>query len=390
MASPPNLPVTYTGPAVDHQVAYAFSRGWGPKGGDRITVWRHGNLIRQKTKYIGSKRDFDAAEVTDYSNLATGAAFQGVLRGPGERSGFTIWRRNETQPTRDRYLLVSTDGIRTIVGERCRIWRADPIAEKASISTGVKRRACITRDGVVLYDAWLYSSGEVAEERTALKVERRMVAASEVLPPKEAMNWGAWMARAKGLTPVSTPRPRNYDLLLKREGSWNDYPDTVRYRASDGWELVEESARAKLLRFHFYHSTSALRLRTSSSRLEISFSPAPKVGAWDAGTKPLDRDPPRKILGEECRWFNTTVNVSDYSRYECRSKDGIPLIVEEGREGGDEPTLTAVSVSREKTKVGDLMPPRGLLRWSKWGWPELEPKAAPRTGRARPTPRRGR
>src|SRR4051794_16318494 len=87
----PGLPAAYAAPAVDHEVTYAFWRGFGPNGGDRITVWRHGSLLRQVTQFIGSKRDSDPATETVYSNLATGASALETEHGPGEAIGLTFW-----------------------------------------------------------------------------------------------------------------------------------------------------------------------------------------------------------------------------------------------------------------------------------------------------------
>src|SRR5690349_18268165 len=53
---PGNLSPTFPRKAIDHVVTYEAWRGWGPKGGDRIVLFRHGTLVRTKINYIGSKR----------------------------------------------------------------------------------------------------------------------------------------------------------------------------------------------------------------------------------------------------------------------------------------------------------------------------------------------
>lgn len=371
VSAPPNLPVSFVRPAVDHAVTYAFWRGFGPKNGDRIKLTRHQNLVRETTKYLASKRDFEQASVTSYSNLTTNASVRGDFRGPREISGFTFWRRDKSDRGQFRYHLVKTDELRSIAGERCTMWRAEPIRRSRGEGTGVPRRACITSDGLVLYDAWFYSSGGVGEERTALTVERREVTPAEVLPPREALNFRSWTERAVARQAVPTGRPRNFELRMKQESSWKE-PDRARFRGSNGWELWEEWSKGKLQRFRFYHSSSTLRAHASPDQLEIYFQPAPKVASWDSSTEPLDRKAERMVLGEECRWFNTTVNVSDYSRHECRAEDGLPLIVEEGGQGDDWSTLVAVFASRGKTDVNALMPPSSIMSWEAWGWPDLE------------------
>jgi hypothetical protein len=255
------VPVTYARPAVDHVVTYAYWRGFGPRGGDRITVRRHGSLVRQTTEYIGSKRDADPKTETNYTNLATGAAASLTERGPGAPMGITFWRETEKTRGQYRYEFVRTAEVRTIAGERCQMWRADPLGEKGHAFTGVPRRACITNDGVVLYDAW----GQVSEERTAIKIERRKVALADVLPPREALDWNAWLGRVGQLQRKPTGRPVNYDLLLTRRTSMDTAgdPDRVRYRASEGWELRESWAGAKRVGFTLFDTSFAVRLTQS-------------------------------------------------------------------------------------------------------------------------------
>lgn len=359
------IPVAYTRPAPDNVVTYSFWRGFGPKGGDRITVWRHGQLIRQLTQYIRSKRDADPSAEMSYANLGTGASADGFLRGPGEPSGFVLRRETEETRKRYRYELSRTSEVRTIASEHCAVWRADPIGTRGHVFTGVARRACITGDGIVLYEAWLYFDGTVAQERIATEVERRRVGLAEVLPPKAVMNWAAWRARAEASPSEPTGRPGNYELELIEAGS----PRSIRYRASSGWEQQEEWSAGKRQHFYLTHSSGTLQLSESSEMLSINFNPQRRFGQSDWGIKQLDKT--GEALGEECRWFNTAVNVSDYGRLECRSKDNLPLIVQEYSWGHPRPPLTAVSLLRGNTPLSALMPSARTMRWSEWGWPEL-------------------
>jgi hypothetical protein len=371
------VPVTYAHPAIDHVVTYDFWRGFGPKGGDRVTVWRHRSLLRQTTEFIGSKRPFDPPSETNYANLATGASASGTLRPRGQNSGFTFWRETEKTRGRYRYNLVKTAEQRTIAGERCTMWRADPIGKRGDVFTGVARRGCIASDGVVLYDAWLYTSGGVAEERTATKVRRRKVTLAEVLPPRDAMSWSAWLQRAASLRPRPTGRPDNYDVELRRKTSMDgpDDPDRIRNRASGGWQMGESWSGPRRIGFNLSHSSHGLRLTESSESLGIYFQPEPKVTPTGFGEKATNGQP-GKVLGEQCHWFDAAVNVSDYSRYECRSKDGLPLIVKENSWGNAKPPLIAVSLRRGKTRLRDLMPSRSTMSWAAWGWPELAGRQA--------------
>ena len=95
------------------------------------------------------------------------------------------------------------------------------------------------------------------------------------------------------------------------------------------------------------------------------------MAPWGSGEKATGGKP-GEALGEPCRWFDAAVGVSDYSRYECRSKDGLPLVVKEQSWGTPKPPLTAVALTRGKTPLRDLMPSKRMLSWAAWGWPELE------------------
>ena len=356
--TPPGLSVLYMNPAVDHVVTYSWWRGFGPKGGDRVTLRRHGPWVREDQELIGSKRPVDAALTTTYSNIATAASF-----GTGENRGFTLWNGSSTT---GRYRLVRTSESKTIAGERCSIWRGEPIDP----DRGVDRRGCITDDGIVLYESWLYSSGEIADEQIALKVERRKVAAAEVLPPRNAMNWPAWLTGAGRLGSAPTGKPENYDVRLERSDGGAGRAEKLRYRGSGGWQSSEEWREGRLERFFLSHSSGRLWLHKVARQISISSDVRARPFPIGQGVEPIDR-PAQRILGEDCRWFDTTVNVQDYSRHECRSADGLPLAIVEGGRGGG-PSYRAVSVSRGKTPLRDVMPPSGLLGWTRWGWPELD------------------
>ena len=365
------LPVTYIRPTIDHVVTYNFTPYFSSKAGARLTYARRGHLVRQTTEYLTTRRPIDPPGQTNYSNLATNASAQGELRGPNEPSGFVIWREHEGKRPGDRYRLIKTEETQTIAGEHCAIWNAEPIVEKKGSRTGIQRRACIANDGVVLYDAWLYSSGGVGEERTAVKVERRKVALAEVLPPKDALNGRAWMALAASARPVETTRPRNFDVNLLRQPYWDKKTVRARRRGSDGWELSETWSNGEAQTFYLYHSSMALRFGITPERVDIDYTPDPKFSSWGSGTVPVTRMPPETVLGEQCSWFDAAVNVSDTTQLECRAADGLPLKTVSSSWGDNESTLIATSVSRGKTRLRDLLPPPALLRWQDWGWPEL-------------------
>lgn len=350
----------YTRPAVDHVVTYAWWRGFGPKGGDRLTLSRRGKMVREDQEPIGSRRPFDAARSTSYFNLVTAASFNGDLPKVGERGGVSLVHGNRSE---DRYRLISTGETRNVAGEDCTIWRAEPERDG-----GVKHLGCLTRDGVVVYHATLYGDGVIGEERTALKVERRKLRDEEILPPKAAMHWAAWLARTQAAGPPPSASP-NHEVRLKLNGGSGGGPDELRYRASSGWSSTEAYSSGKLDIYRLANAAGTLNLAKEAGRITIFGGPGAELGSLGLRVQALDRAPER-VLGEECRWFDTTVGFADTSRIECRAKDGLPLVIVERARGGER-RYAAASLSRGKTAPEDVTPPAQLLDWTSWGWPDL-------------------
>lgn len=377
--APPRWPVALTLPAVDHVITYSSRTRFGPKGGRRITIWRDGSLMRELAELQGEARTGPEVRTTSYWNLATGGHARDFVNANGS-SQFHFSRGGGW-----RYRLDRTDETRTVAGERCRIWRTQPF--DANWAQDPNRLSCVTDDGVLLYEAVLDGAGKISEERTALTVERRNVSSSEVLPPKEALDWAAWQRRVNDLPRGATGRPENYEVRLKQEESRYREARSVIYRASDGWFSTESWPRGERQDYFLRHASGALGVNSNSSSV-ILFYDAPNL--LPPVAKKIDRKP-STVLGEECHWFNAAPDENDHFRYECRAKDGLPLIVEEGRGDGGNPKLVAVTVSRGSMPLRRVMLPPGTLSWVRWGWSELEPKRpARRTGRARPTLRPSR
>jgi hypothetical protein len=358
---PPNLTAAYVRPAVDHVVVYSSNRGYGGPGLDRITLWRHNNLIHEKLERAPTHEN---GAVTDaYSNLLSKASMEVHLGSPEARAGFTLWRR--TAPV-TRYAELKSEETRVIAGEKCRVSRFRPIAKD-----GVTYKGCVTADGIVLYSAALYRDGSPLSEKTALSVHRQPVSAAQVSPPGNLLNWRWWLARLGQAPPSPTGRPFNYDVKFGVSRT-EDLPKKItRMRAAAGWEMTEDrAADGKLVSFMLAHSSGRLALSASSNTLSVQFNPAAKPAAPGAGTKPL-KTPPQRILGEPCHGVDTTVGWFDYSRIECRTADGLPLQIAEDSWGMGTIRI-ATSVTRGRTSSAEMQPPPGLLSWTRWGWRERD------------------
>jgi hypothetical protein len=365
-ALPSNLQPTYPRSSIDYEVTYASWRGWGPKGGDRIVRFRHGSTVRTEINYIGSKRKDEPAHTTEYSNLATGAAIS-VL---DENQAVSLWLPMGTDVSRGRHTLRLSGQVETIAGEQCKTWVAKPIGE------GVRYSACIARDGVVLRETAHYSNNQILEEKRAIKVVRRFVAASEVMPSKQLLDWMHW-AQAKTATPADAGRePKNYELVLAISSPTQRPDRRMRImRAAGGWNYSENRDGSELgsmsisndsVSLNFDHSAIARSLSIRFSSHQV-FDNRP---TWPS-EHPMQRDD-ETILNERCTWYDEAPGMFDASFYACLTEDHLPLIQSEyDFWGGGTTRWQAETLERGKVPVSSILPPDWLMRWAYWGWSEV-------------------
>jgi hypothetical protein len=369
MAVPASLSPTFPRSGVDHVVTYVSWRGWGPRDGDRAIVARHGALVRLETRLIATRRSGEAEVETSFSNLATGASMSVARDAQGALAGVSLWQgqREEDQLPIFRHRLVQSREYEEIAGERCAIWRAEP-----ETGDGVRYSACVSADGVLLRDTVLSRDGSTMSERRAISVERRPVAPAEVLPPREALDWSRW-ARMP-------PQPHAANYALSLAGRGPDGGERHRTFLADGVFKAEEQRTGNEITL-LTIAGAGVGLTYSGERPQLTIARAddPSGPGPDSQflSEPMaDREPLRR-LGEVCNWTNASVGVSDFSRIECRTADGLPLIVEEHSWGSLSGRWEAVSLSRGRTSAGSLRPRADLLNWTRWGWPMLDGRSPP-------------
>lgn len=380
---PASLPPTFPRVGVDHVVTYASWRGWGPKDGDRAVVTRHGPLVRLETRLIATRRSGEPEVAVSFSNLATGSSISVGWDALGALAGVTLWQGEEPQPPIYRHRLTWTQEVEEIAGERCTVWRAEPES-----SEGVTYSACISADGVLLRDTVLFRDGTAMSERRALSVERRPVAPAEVLPPRAALDWAHWADK------TAEPHGENYALRLAGRAPGSG--ELGRTFLADGLFRSEEQRRGdKITSLTVAGSGAQLSYSGERPQLSISHASGPSESgpvSWFTSEPMADRQP-LSLLGEPCDWVDASVGVQDFSRIECRTADGLPLIIEERTRGYLSGRWEAVSLTRGQTPTGSVRPPAYLLRWNRWGWPmldEVSPISPARPGHHRSEQRRGR
>lgn len=360
---PDNLSPAFPRVGVDHVVTYSAWRGWGPKGGDRIVLFRHGAMIRTETDYIGSKRAGEATHGTAFSNLATTAALSIGRGSDGSLAGVSVSRGGPDDIPIYRHTVIATDASETIVGERCMVWAAKP-----ETGEGVLQTACITRDGIVLRETVLYHDGSVMSERSAIKVERRSVRLREVLPPADALQWATWAARTSAAS--SAKNGSNYELTLA--GTQDGKPVTKVIREAGGWHSEEDRGDSVVRSLQI--SNSAVTLSYSNRthpQLMISRGKASPQFDTHFSSAPLTK-PEEMVINERCTWYDAAVGVADYGRLECRTPDQMPLIRNEFSRGHLRISWMATGLSRGHTPIESVSPSASLMDWSFWGWPQLK------------------
>lgn len=361
---PSNLSPTFPVAAIDHVVTYSLWRGRSPMGGDRVVLHRHGALVRADTDYIGSKRAGEQSDGEEYSNLATEGALSITRDDKGAVWSASITRHGPPDIPIYRHTIAATDAVETIAGERCRVWTAKP-----ETNEGVGRTSCITTDGIVLRDTTLYHDGSVMEERRAIKIDRRQVLASEVLPPAEVLRWSRW-AKRRAASLTGEGKLVNYDLtlvgkedgefltkIIRKAGAWSSEQDNAD-KAARAVQIIGPSVTLS------YYSRDYPLMSISRGKTSFLMDP----GIFQSA--PLNR-PGDEIVGESCTWHNAAVNVSDYGRFECRTRDQVPIRRDEYSRGGLRVSWMATALRRGQTSPGSIGPPPSLMDWAFWGWPEL-------------------
>jgi hypothetical protein len=381
----PNFYSTLPMRSVDHVVTYAAWR-WGPKDGDRVVLMRRGMLVREDTHFIGSRRKNEATDRQLFYNLKTGGSVDIV---PGTRiqaASLQIGKASGAAASRYRHEVVPTGAFDTIAGERCAVW-----AEKDSPGRGASRSACVTSDGIVLRDKVAVCCGGMMELR-AIHVERRTVRLADILPPREALDWARWAAAAAATRPiVPSQAPSNYALSLAGYASrWSAERIAKIYRSDGVWKSVEYRGVALSLgspsdankvdssgidfasarKIEILGPNIWLNYDRVDASLQIARSPERAWWHPDYPSAPLAKES-GTALGERCDWFNATVDVADYSGEECRTSDGLPVIIIERQRGHPSDNWTATSLRRGQTPQGSVRPPGWMMSWAFWGWPEV-------------------
>ena len=312
-------------------------------GAHRRTLTRSGSWVREERVYA------DRSE-TYYSDFASATSFR-VVR---NRQGEVVKLSAERFRDKDDYRATSraaTGRYDTTLGERCEIW--------ALTSPFLKGESCETADGVQL---WI-RLGSVSSAR-ATSVERLPVGAGDARAPADFFRLAPWPkppADGRGgyeVRLVSTTRGKPRREVLRRQGIWGSGRSDSDSGTSLFWAADESS------RFSYTEGADGRPLALEVALWSASLFSNDAGGRWER----VRGRSARTVLGERCTWQeNVSIRSTDV-QYECRTTDGIPLLLEHHWHWNSIIDLyTAASLVRRPLTATDMAPPPASVDWGAWG-----------------------
>jgi hypothetical protein len=232
----------------------------------------------------------------------------------------------------------------TALGERCKVWTSEPLVQERVYGGPVL--SCITADGIVLW------TGRRQHYARAVSLERRPIAWSEMLPPRELLSWSYWAHHFPVPPESATPA---YEIgftggIQRLHGELTSYSDDE----GNYWLRNRDAA-------FVYSVVRGGEAYTLHTRIEPQL-PVPSPALDDDAT-PMDR-PPSRIRGERCNWYRTDPHASWGMFSRCVTDDGIALVrVTDHYDNTEQPDerYVATHFRRGAPSAASMMPPRGLF-----------------------------
>lgn len=240
------------------------------------------------------------------------------------------------------------------LGQTCRLWR-----RSVPQSTGgtFDQSGCVSATGVELW--WRNANIDAIFARS---IRRVPVQTGDVQPPLDLLDFRKWM--------VGTPagaHQGDYEVVLTAEHS--ALPSKVA-RRSGNWLLEHErSSSSESLTLTNRQANITLRYNKGSgddAQLTISKDAFGSTAGVAPSGERLANLPDETLLGERCQWWNMTKGMTDYGRAECRTKDGVPLIIRTTSWGSGW-TIKASKFKRGAISMQSIVPPAGILAPATWG-----------------------
>lgn len=314
-------------------------------------------VVRRRGDWARVERGEGEAVDVQQIHIPTGLIVERTDKAVGGVDTLSI-RTPDSAPTPGiDYAARRTDRSWNAAGQKCRIWEVYRGVDAGY--TTFTRFSCVTRDGIEVARWTTGRTGQGFGDRVqGYHLLRRRLKDEDVRPQAASLDIAAWLATP----PATAASPNDYEVVLKAEGATQSM--TVRRRG--GWTLTE--------------TVNADGSRDVFSDREDGVSVSARVGPTGApesytarrGAKPEAlavvrlETPSQTVLGQTCEWFDAMPYVADAGRHECRTADGLVLIIRKSA-WGEQTTFTATAVSRRPLTTADLLPPAWMLDLTRWG-----------------------
>ncbi|HVY59452.1 MAG TPA: hypothetical protein VHA77_16495 [Xanthobacteraceae bacterium] len=357
IANPPPSARLLVASGVDYEATMVVSEGKKPD--QRISIVRSGPW------QIERSLDSPDQSVT-YSNFDTGTSIVITRNSDGSYRSLSISRSPSDGSGHDVHR-TKTDQTDSVLGENCTVWRST-----RGSATGYLD--CVTTDGIDLWTRVELTSGYVWRSARVTKLVRRDISPEEVQFPGEVLDWSTWYQSPPQT--VSEPAgARNYEVQLQEhfQRAGEDRLTTIVHRRRGGEEFSE------------HRGWRGARVNFTSAILSLSYTEGPDGRADHLGIRRRDAlstgdntarlenltrrtDRTETVLGENCTWFDIAPGMADGSNWECRTIDGIAVVLDHS---GSRPRTVAISraisIRREQVTERDMVPPPKLFDWATWG-----------------------
>jgi len=295
----------------------------------------------------------------------------------GEPVHFDIIRRYKGVPSVDSF---KTGEARIVLDVPCEVWNV----QRVPGSKQLVWYSCVTSDGIEVARR-IESTEEYVLPRKATtitvgdatSIDRRAVSSREVRPPVEALDLKTWNEAAAWSDKQPAGSPADFEAVIESENE-TVTPDARRTRTVRRhypWMSIEEKHGDGVRTFNLLNQSNRFSLYVQfdadgrAQSMSINKPSAPQKPEVNNEHGPVDLQSEDKVLGETCKWFDTTPNTTHSRVHECRSTDGI-LLKERILSYKSTNNYVATRLSRRPVPLVEVLPPGDLLTSRSWDLPE--------------------
>jgi hypothetical protein len=207
------------------------------------------------------------------------------------------------------------------------------------------------------------------DPRTGMKRAPDVTAEWRFVSPRRLLNLHAWLPAEAFADGPARPSSEDYEVQLMSRGLGPVHSRVV--RRSGEWLSTFDVAWDGRKSLTVENRPRRFLLGTSGDARSktISFHGAYPGGAPLRPWEPvrLSREPDQMVMGETCNWWDFEPGVADAGLWECRTVDGLPLIVRTIHRGWPEDVF-AVDVRRGRVPLSRVLPTAEKLSPKAWGF----------------------